>query len=92
VVFGDTATDWVHCAGSLPLGVAFSAYDPECAVPADALAVPLHDHPDSPDSNPGSPIAFVSALAGSTTANNATTAVATHPAPAARPFHLRMHR
>jgi hypothetical protein len=77
---------------SLALGVAFSAYVPECAVPVAALAVPPHDHPDRPDSKPGSPTAFVAALAGSTTATTATTAAVTHPAPIAKPLHLRIHR
>ncbi|GAA2339752.1 hypothetical protein GCM10010170_022130 [Dactylosporangium salmoneum] len=91
VVFGETGTDWVHWAVSLALGVAFSAYVPEWTVPVAALVVPPHDHPDSPDSNPGSPIGFVAALAGSTTAEIAATAAVTHAAPIARPLHLRMH-
>nr|BFE60266.1 hypothetical protein GCM10020063_047920 [Dactylosporangium thailandense] len=91
VVFGDTGTDWVHWAVSAALGVAFSAYVPEWTVPVAALAVPLHVHPDRPDSKPGSPTAFVPALAGSTIAEIATTAAVTHPAPIARPLHLRMH-
>ncbi|GAA3304323.1 hypothetical protein GCM10020218_103690 [Dactylosporangium vinaceum] len=93
VVLGETATACVHWAVSAAPGLALSAAAPECTVPAAALTVPLHDHPVSPDSNPGSPTALAPALAGSTIAVIPTTAATlAQPAATARPFHLRIHR
>ncbi len=51
---GCTLTVWLHCAVSLPVGVACRAYEPECtgALTTDPVP-PEHDQPDSaPDSKP----------------------------------------
>jgi hypothetical protein len=57
-VLGCTATDCEHWAMSLPLGVAWRAYEPECG--AVVVTPPAgHDQPESvPDSKP----AFVTRL------------------------------
>jgi hypothetical protein len=57
-VLGCTGIDCEHLAMSLPLGVAWRAYEPECG--ADVVTPPAgHDQPESePDSKP----AFVTRL------------------------------